>query len=154
MAEFTRNDVVHRLWQDLEPELAHQGYELVEVEYLQQSGAWVLRLFIDREGGVSLDDCRKISQAVSPLLDVAGFIDGRYVLEVSSPGFDRPVRKPADFERFAGERIRVVSLAPVHGRTQFRGRLQGLCDGLVLVDCDGTVHEIHVENVKKAHLVR
>lgn len=147
-------EVVRRVWFDLEPELKEQGYELVEVEFAQQSGAWTLRLFIDRDGGITLDDCQTVSHFVGPFLDKADFIDGHYMLEVSSPGFDRPVRKPADFERLAGERIKLVALAPVNGRKQFKGILRGFRDGAVVVECDGVAHMIHIENLKKAHLDR
>ncbi len=149
-----RNEVIRRTWQDLEPELRQQGYELVEVEYVQEHGAWILRLYIDKEGGITLDDCQSVSQLVSVLLDKEDYIDNAYMLEVSSPGFDRPVRKPADFERFAGERVKAASYAPVSGRKHFRGELKGFRDGLVLVECDGTTFEIHLENLKKAHLDR
>jgi ribosome maturation factor RimP len=85
---------------------------------------------------------------------MSDFIRERYYLEVSSPGFDRPVRKPQDFERFTGERIKLQVNVPVAGRKQFKGELKGFRDGLVLMDCDGTPFEIHIENLKKAHLMR
>jgi ribosome maturation factor RimP len=75
-------------------------------------------------------------------------------LEVSSPGIDRPIRKPEDFERFAGERIRLKARSPVNGRKHFKGVLTGLKDGLVLLECDGESHAIHIENIKKANLDR
>jgi ribosome maturation factor RimP len=149
-----REQVIRRAWEELDPALQQQGYELVEVEYVQQYGMWALRLFIDKTGGVTLDDCQSVSQWVGSLLDVRNFIEGSYTLEVSSPGFDRPVRRAADFERFAGERITVLAQVPVNGRKQFKGELKGFHDGLVVVECDGALHEIHVANLKKAHLNR
>jgi ribosome maturation factor RimP len=154
MIALEREQVIRRAWEQLDPALRQQGYELVEVEYVQQYGVWVLRLFIDKTGGVALDDCQAISQWVGSLLDVRNFIEGAYTLEVSSPGFDRPVRKPADFERFAGEPITVLAQAPINGRKQFKGELKGFHDGLVVVACDGVLYEIHIENLKKAHLNR
>ena len=161
-----RDAVIRRIWRDLEPELLEQGYELVEVEYAPQQGARVVRLFIDRasagavpfgdgprKSGVTLDDCQAVSQLAGPLLDKADFLDGRYMLEVSSPGVDRPVRKAADFARFAGERVKLSAIEPVAGRRQFKGVLRGFEDGLVRVECDGTMYEVHIENVKKANLV-
>jgi len=149
-----QNEIVRRVWEELEPELKEQGYELIEVEHAFQSGRRILRLFIDKEGGVTLDDCQTVSRCAGSALDVANFIGERYYLEVSSPGFDRPVRKPEDFERFVGERIKIQVSVPIGGRKQFRGELKGFRDGLVLVDCDGTPFEIHIENLKRAHLVR
>ena len=113
-----------------------------------------MRLFVDREGGVTLDDCQKVSQFMSPVLDKCDFITGRYVLEVSSPGFDRPLRKPGDFNRFAGETIRIVAQEPIQGRRRFHGILKGLKDNMIVVDCEGQIFEIHIENLQKANLVR
>ena len=149
-----KGDTVRRAWETLESPLSEQGYELVEVEYARENGAWLLRLFIDKPGGVTLDDCQSASRAASALLDAADFIEGQYMLEMSSPGFDRPLRKTKDFERFAGERVRIAAQTPVAGRRQFKGVLCGVQDGLVSVDCDGTVCAIHLENIKKARLER
>jgi ribosome maturation factor RimP len=154
MADIAQNEVVRRVWEELEPELKEQGYELIEVEHAVQMGRRILRLFIDKEGGVTLDDCQAVSRCAGSALDVADFMGEHYCLEVSSPGFDRPVRKPEDFERFTGERIQIQVNVPVDGRKQFKGELKGFRDGLVSVDCDGTPFEIHIENLKKAHLVR
>ena len=147
-------EVIERAWEELVPHLEEQGYELVEVEFGRSSGGWALRIYIDSSEGITLDDCQAVSHLLSPILDAAGFIDQGYVLEVSSPGFDRPVRKPADFERFTGERILVRTHTPVEGRKTFRGVLTGFSDGLVLVECEGAICEVHLENVLKANLVR
>ena len=112
----------------------------------------MLRLFLDREGGITLDHCTAATQLISPLLDADNFIEGRYMLEVSSPGIARPIRKPADFERFAGEQIRVKTHAPVEGRSRFTGILKGFGDGLIELDCDGREYRIHLENLHKANL--
>ncbi len=149
-----QNEVVGRVWREVEPQLRQQGYELVEVEFGQQGRTRILRLFIDREGGVTLSDCQAASQLVSALLDGADLIQGHYMLEMSSPGFDRPLRKPEDFARFAGERAKLVAHTPVAGRKRFTGVLKGYQDGLVMIDCEGTVCEVHIENLKKANLDR
>jgi ribosome maturation factor RimP len=154
MVDTLQNEIVRRAWEELEPELKEQGYELIEVEHAVQTGRRILRLFIDKEGGVTLDDCQIVSRCAGAALDMSDFIRERYYLEVSSPGFDRPVRKPQDFERFTGERIKLQVNVPVAGRKQFKGELKGFRDGLVLMDCDGTPFEIHIENLKKAHLMR
>lgn len=148
------NEVIERVWEEVTPELNEQAYELVEVEYAPGARGWVLRLYIDREGGVTLDDCQRVSRVVGNLLDRLDFIQERYVLEVSSPGFDRPVRKAADFDRFKGERIKLVLETAVSGRKRIKGVLEGYRDGLVKVDSDGTIYEVHIENLKKANLDR
>lgn len=149
-----RNEVVRRVWEELAPELAEQNYELVEVEFDVQGGRRILRIYIDREGGITLDHCTEVSQLLGPVLDVKDLVEGSYALEVSSPGIDRPVRKPEDFARFAGEPIKVKTHEPVNGQKRFRGILRGFRDGLVMVESDGGSHEIHIENLKKANLDR
>lgn len=147
-------EVVRRAWQELEPHVVEQGFDLVELEYSGQGGRGVLRLYVDRSGGVTIDDCVAVSQLLNPVLDAAEFLAGSYVLEVSSPGIDRPVRKPEDFRRFAGERIVVKSVLPVEGRRKFKGVLQGLVDGAVAVECEGRTYAIAIENVQRANLDR
>lgn len=149
-----KTDIVGRTWKTLESSLSEQGYELIEVEYVRENGPWILRLFIDKPGGITLDDCQTASRMASALLDAADFIESHYMLEMSSPGFDRPLRKVKDFERFAGERVRVTAQTQVAGRRQFKGVLCGVQDGMVLVDCNGTMCTIHLENIKKARLDR
>jgi len=151
----SREELVRRFWSRFEDEIAEQGYELVEVELAGQSGVRILRIYIDKaEGGIGLGDCTGVSQLLNPLLDAEDFISDNYILEVSSPGIDRPVRKPADFVRFAGEAIVVSTYSPIQGLKKFSGTLRGFEDGLVQVDCDGVLVEIHVENLRKANLIR
>lgn len=147
-------ETIRRAWLELEPRLREQGYELVELELGQQGGRRAFRVFIDRERGITLDDCQTVSQLLSPLLDTTDLVDGSYVLEVSSPGFDRPLRKPGDFDRFAGERVRLKTTLPVEGRKQFKGVLRGYKDGSVAIECEGRIYEIHTENLLKANLDR
>lgn len=143
----------------LEPVLARDGFELVEVEWLRLAGRWTLRVFIDREGGVSIDDCQGTSRTIETLLDVEDFIEPAYDLEVSSPGLDRPLRKPQDFDRFSGQRAHVKSFAPVPETAQgqpprkhWTGVLRGFRDGAVELDVDGVLHRIPLDRIAKAHL--
>lgn len=147
-------EVVRRVWEELGPELAEMGFELIEVEFERHGRTDILRLFIDREGGVTIDDCTSASRQVSAVLDRDDFIESHYTLEVSSPGIARPLRKPVDFERFAGERVKVKTVAPVEGRSRFAGVLRGYCDGMVVLEIDGSKYQIHLENVKRANLDR
>jgi ribosome maturation factor RimP len=148
-----------------EPILAADGYELVEVEWTLELGGWILRLYIDKPGGVTIDDCQAASRTVEPALDVENFIEPSYALEVSSPGLERPLRKPADFSRFAGRRAHVRSTTPippgeylietdVHAtpRRNWTGTLRGYHDGYVELDVDGKVHRVPHAKIAKANL--
>lgn len=149
------NEITRKAWEIFEPELAGLGYELIEVEFARQDASRVLRVYIDKEGGgITLDDCTAAAQLLSPLLDLNDFVGCEYLLEVSSPGFDRPLRKPGHFARYAGESVKVITHAPVSGRSRFTGTLLGYEDGLVLLEVDGQSVSIHSENLKKAKLNR
>lgn len=143
-----------RLVEQLEPLVENLGYELVLLEYNAHRGSGLLRLFIDAAGGVTLGDCEKVSREVEGLLDVEDPIPQNYRLEVSSPGLDRPLVKPAHFERFAGAQVRVQLLAPQDGRRKFRGVLRGMRGGGVVLETQdaGTV-ELALDNIERARLV-
>jgi len=147
-------ELVRRAWQELEPHLVEQGFELVELEFASQGGRAILRLYVDRPGGVTLDSCVAVSQALGPVLDASELLADSYFLEVSSPGFARPVRKPGDFARFTGEKILMKTIVPVNGRKKFKGVLKGFAEGMVHVECDGTDHAIAIDNVQRANLDR
>jgi ribosome maturation factor RimP len=150
-----KEDIVRHAWQAFEPQLQEQHYELVELEYVKQGSARILRIYIDKaDNGITHDDCMVVSQLLSPMLDADDFIGEDYVLEVSSPGIARPVRKAADFARFVGEAIRLETYAASDGRRKYTGILKGFSDGLITVECDGRSFEIHIENLKKAQLNR
>src|SRR5690554_3960825 len=114
------------LKQVIEPLLQDEGMSLVELQWGRRGKGWVLTLFIDKEGGVTLDDCAHISHQVGERLEADSLIDHAYTLEVSSPGLDRPLRTLADYERFQGRLVKIVTLVPVQGRSTIIGRLQGL----------------------------
>ncbi len=161
MAGIAEQSIAEKVTSLVEPVLARDGYELVEVEWLRQGGRWTLRLFIDKAGGVQIDDCQAVSRTVEPMLDVEDFIEPAYDLEVSSPGLDRPLRKPKDFERFAGQRVQVKAYGPVAGtapgqagRKHWTGALKGFdaTAAAVLVDVDGVLHRIPHDQIAKAHL--
>lgn len=119
------------------PVVAAQGCELWDVEYVKEAGTWYLRLYIDKEGGVSINDCEAISRRVSDLLDEADPIEGSYTFEVSSAGAERPLKRPSDFERFMGSPITVRLYKTKDGRKEFSGTLAGYENGAVLLDTDG-----------------
>ncbi len=154
----------------LEPVLVRDGFELVDVEWVREGGSWVLRLYVDRKGGVTIDDCQAVSRTVEPILDAENLIEPAYNLEVSSPGLARPLRKPQDFERFAGERAHVKTYGPVESlavppqggepgpaaaanpRKNWTGILRGFRGGAVEIEVDGHLHRIPHEKIAKANL--
>ncbi len=159
MTGIGQESVVEHARRVLEPILVRDGYELVDVEWVRGAGRWTLRVFIDREGGVNVDDCQLVSKTVEPLLDVEDFIEPAYDLEVSSPGLDRPLRKPEHFARYAGQRVQVKAYGPIAGtaeasapRKSWTGKLEGYRGGAVLVDVDGVLHRIPHDQIAKAHL--
>jgi ribosome maturation factor RimP len=115
------------------PVVAELGCELWDVEYVKEAGTWYLRLYIDKEGGVSINDCEAISRRVSDLLDEADPIEGSYTFEVSSAGAERPLKRPADFDRFLGSPVTVRLYKAKDGRKEFAGDLAGYDNGAVLL---------------------
>ena len=131
----------------LEPTLHGLGYELVDFEWF---GRAKLRVIIDKAGGINVDDCATVSKHLSHFFAVEGVDYDR--LEVSSPGFDRPLRKAADFVRFRGERAELKLKAPMDGQKNFTGTLGVLAEGLLALDSDGKTFAIELANVHKARL--
>ncbi len=151
-------DVVSKVTELAEPLLASLGMELVEVEYRREGREMILRLFLDREGGVSLDDCAAASRELSALLDVEDFIPGHYTLEVSSPGLNRPLKKESDYRKYQGRLVKVRTfelLADDAGnqRKTFTGELLGLEEGVVRLRLtEGQTAGIPLEKIAKANL--
>jgi ribosome maturation factor RimP len=142
----------------LEPPIEALGFELLELEFAQAGRRGVLRLYIDRVGAgaegpqVTVDDCAAVSHAVSQVLEMEDPIKGNYTLEVSSPGFDRILRKRSHFERFLGERIFAELKVPLEGRRRFVGRLKSVDGGSIVVEVDGQMHDLPLERINKARL--
>ncbi len=136
----------------VEPVVQSKGYELVACEWLFEEGRRILRIFIDKNEGVNIDDCSEISYLLSPLLDVEDLISGNYSLEISSPGLDRPLKKLADFEKFAGNKIRLRTKTPVDGRGNFKGILKGVEVGEILIKVDQQLFRIPHSNIHKARI--
>jgi ribosome maturation factor RimP len=140
-----------RLFELLEPAVAAMGFELADLDaHLGRRG--LLRLFIDRQGGVTLDDCQRVSEQIGAFLDVEDPLPGSYVLEVSSPGFDRRLRTAAHFERFSGENARVELKDARDGRRRFTGKLVGVEGGDVMLEVDGELVRLPIGNIAVARL--
>ena len=133
--------------------LDYAGMELVHLEIHREPRGLILRLYIDKDGGVTLDDCAHVSRQISAQLDVDDPIEDRYTLEVSSPGLDRPLVSDLDFTRFAGRSIRLSTHVPLEGRRHFQGRLDGMVDGSVRLTLEGGRQvDIPRDQVAKARL--
>jgi len=129
-----------------------EGLELVHLEYQREPGGRILRLFIDRPGGVTLDDCVCISRQSSDLLDVYFENIGPYRLEVSSPGPNRPLGKRLDFDRFKGSRVKIRTAQSVDGQKKFKGVLMGISEEIVKVSVDGKIACIPYQEIITARL--
>jgi len=146
-------EIKTRITEIIEPVINSLGIELDSVEFSRMGGRGLLRVFIEKESGVTLGDCELVSREVEAVLDVEDPVPYAYVLEVSSPGLDRPLRQPKDFRKFAGKTARVVTLEPIDNQTFFVGRIEAAGDqeiSLLLPDDKKIV--IPYENISKARL--
>jgi ribosome maturation factor RimP len=135
-----------------EPLLEQLGYELVDLEYAPGRRHALLRVFIDRPEGVGIDDCERVSHELSALMDVEDPVPVAYTLEVSSPGLDRVLRKPAHFQRFAGERIWLELRTARDGRRRYTGRLEALNDEGIELNVDGAIVRVPFSDIGRARL--
>ncbi len=127
--------------------------EVVDVEFKSEGGRWVLRVYIDKEGGITVGDCASMSRELGDLIEARDIIDCHYVLEVSSPGLDRPLKKERDFIRSVGKMVRLKTSRPINKRRNFTGRLTNVSEGIIslLVDNDNLV-QLPLEEIDKARL--
>jgi ribosome maturation factor RimP len=144
---------VYKLREILAPVVAAMGYELVGVELHPHSGNALLRVYIDKAGGISVDDCQRLSHQLSGVLDVEDPLPGPYTLEVSSPGLDRPLFEAQHFARFAGHRVRVQLAVPLNGRKTLTGRLVGMRGDSVVLEQHGQEVAVPLVGIEKARLI-
>jgi ribosome maturation factor RimP len=145
-------EIVDQVRSLADPILSVEGMELVEIQYRREANGWVLRLTIDKEGGVTLDDCSRVNQEIGRILDVEDFIPTRYHLEVSSPGLDRPLKGEKDFVKYQNRLIRVKTFEPIDKRRQFKGKLLGLVENQIHLETEGGTLRIPLSNISKANL--
>jgi len=150
--EDKQQQIIERVWMLLEPVVELEGFELIEVEYRCESPGWVLRLFIDRADGVTIENCAQMSRLLGDVLDVEDVIQTSYHLEVSSAGLNRPLRKIGHYRAQLGRVIEVRTLMPIGNRRNFRGILQALGDDHICLMCDDQLFEIGLDNVERSHL--
>ena len=120
----------------ISPILQEHGFELVDMEYIREAGSWYLRAYIDKEGGITIDDCEVVSRAFSDRLDEEDFIEDSYILEVSSPGLLRPLKKDRDFERKLGTRIEIKTYRMEDGKKEFEGVLRSYDKDTITVELE------------------
>ena len=142
-------DIVSKL---AESPAAELGLQLWDVEYVREAGQWVLRIYVDKDGGVSIDDCEALSKALDPLLDEADPIPDSYVFEVSSAGAERELKRPGDFERFMGSSVEVRLYSAVDGSKTHLGVLSGYSDGTVTIRTPAGERCFHKDQVAKVRL--
>ncbi|MEK6682824.1 MAG: ribosome maturation factor RimP [Nitrospirota bacterium] len=135
------------------PILNSFGFELVDMEYKKSGPRWFLRVFIDKKGGVSLDDCETASTHISQVLDVEDTIPHTYILEVSSPGLDRPLKRIEDYQRETGKLVRINTYKPINNQREFFGRILGV-EGELIKIADRKIGEIEIllSDIAKARL--
>jgi ribosome maturation factor RimP len=142
-----------KVTQLIEPTVQALDLELWGVEHASQGKYPVLRIFIEREAGVTIDDCERVSRQVSAIFDVEEPIAGEYTLEVSSPGIDRLLFTPQQFQRYRGEEVSVRMRTPVDGRRKFKGTLTDVVDDIIHIQVDGSDFELPHGDIEKANIV-
>ena len=145
-------DVVRHLENLVRQVVVVEKLELVHVEYNAKASPAVLRIYIDKPGGVNHQDCQRVSQQIGELLE-EDVIDSRYVLEVSSPGIERPLFKEQDYQRFVGKEIQLVTIEKIDDRRKFQGLIQSFSQGILDLELEGEICRIPFEKIRRANLV-
>lgn len=146
-------DVATRAERLIRGVVEEEGLELIHVLYLPKASRPLLRVYVDKEGGVDLSDCEKVSRHLSVLLDVEDFIPTHYVLEVSSPGLERPLFDETDYRRFRGKEIRLEAIEKIENRRNFTGFIKDFYNGVLELECSGRTYRIPFKKIKQANLV-
>ncbi|MFH1625754.1 MAG: ribosome maturation factor RimP [Pseudomonadota bacterium] len=145
-------DLLESLKRIAEPVVVAEGMELLDMEYVKDGRGWVLRLYIDKEGGVTIDDCSNISRQVGQLIDVDDLVQHSYVLEVSSPGLNRPLKKEDDFIKYRGKLVSLKMRDPIGRRKNFKGRLLDYREGMLRLDAGDGIVSLPFNKISKANL--
>ena len=143
----------HRLAEMLTPAVEALGFELVGIEFVRAGKHSILRIYIDHENGVNVDDCADVSYQVSAVLDVEDPISTEYHLEVSSPGLDRPLFKQAHYQSVVGQVVQVKLAVPLNNRRNFKGMLVACDEGTITVNVDGQEYNLTIADIDKANVV-
>ena len=146
------NKIARKVYELALPAAQRQGVEIWDVEYLREAGQWFLRVYIDKEGGIGIDDCERFSRELDPILDEADPISESYVFEVSSAGAERELKRPSDYERFLGSKVEVKLYRGVDGRKDYIGALKSYDGGAVTIDAAGMELRFEKDNVAQVRL--
>ncbi len=141
-----------RLEKLIAPLMDQESAELVDLNYAKEGSKWVLRVYIDKPAGVTLDDCAYFSERIGSLIDSQNAIPSAYVLEVSSPGIDRIIKKEKDFQRFIGKAVKVQLKEPLNGRRNFSGVIKSCDGGQVTLECEGVAVSFPIASIQEARL--
>lgn len=145
--------IVERIEELIVPHVANLGLEVVDIQYRREQPGWVLRVFIDKPGGVVLSDCEATSRKLRPLIDIAGLVSNDYDLEVSSPGIRRTLKKESDFRKFMGQRAAVKTFSPLNGRRNFTGFITSVDETQVVLKLENDEEVgLTVANIARANL--
>jgi ribosome maturation factor RimP len=147
-----KTNIVEKVEEIITPCVQESGLELVDVEFVKEGGSWYLRIFIDKPGGIDLEDCGQLSQKIDRLLDEKDLIPQSYHLEVSSPGIERPLKKISDYNRFAGEMALITTFVPFDGKKKITGRITAARGDDIVIDSDGKELSIPFRQVASARL--
>ncbi|MGC9108794.1 MAG: ribosome maturation factor RimP [Caldimicrobium sp.] len=145
-------DIKEKIRNLIEIPILKKGIEIVDLEWRRERAGWVLRVYIDKPGGVTIGDCAKISEIIGKILDKEDLIHHSYNLEVSSPGIERPLKTKEHFERFRGEKIKITLKNPLFGRRNITGINLGMEGDILRIEAEGKVWEIPFSEIKKANL--
>ncbi|MCG0275033.1 MAG: ribosome maturation factor RimP [Thermosediminibacteraceae bacterium] len=132
--------------------IGSKGFEMVDVEFVQENGSWYLRYYIDKPGGITLDDCQEVSEEISRQLDIEDPIPHSYILEVSSPGIERKLKKEEDFLKYIGSDVEIKTFEPFDGKKILTGTLVDYNDGTVVLKVDSRTINIPLEKISSAKL--
>ncbi|MCD6352588.1 MAG: ribosome maturation factor RimP [Proteobacteria bacterium] len=146
-------EIISKVHELAEPIVNELGLELVDIEFLRETQGWVLRIILDKEGGVNLNDCTKVGKELGYILEIKDVIAANYHLEVSSPGLNRSLKTLEDFEKFLGRKVSIKISEPLKGRKNFKGTLKAVQDGYIQLDIGGECWEIALQMVDKAKLI-
>jgi ribosome maturation factor RimP len=144
---------IKKITELIDPVIDDEGFEIIDVEFNNEQLGWVLRVYIDKSGGVNVDDCAAISREVSNLLEVEDVIDVPYRLEISSPGLNRPLRKKEHFQKVTGKMIKVKTKLPIENAKNFKAKLVEVGDSWIKIDNGIKETQIELDNILKANLI-
>lgn len=152
MIILSKGNIADQVSELAKPIVESLNYELVDVEFVKEASNWYLRLYIDKEGGITIDDCEAASKLVGKMLDEKDPIEQSYFLEVSSPGLDRPLKKESDFIKYKGKDVEVRLYKPLEGKKVFEGELVGLVENKIVIMTDGSKMEFPQNEVSVVKL--